>query len=97
MIQQAKLRTMILKETSASMLWHELSSVEKAAYVAANPSSKFASAAIHIKHPGRYHEHTGVPEGEKIPISIINKDIKDGSPEVKKEARFAKNARAWKH
>jgi hypothetical protein len=47
-------------------------------------------------HKGAYHKATGIPEGEKIPISRINADIKKGG-RIGQMAKSAKGFRAMKH
>ena len=42
-----------------------------------------------IKHPGALHEKLGIAEGEKIPVSTLNKAAKAGGS-LGSEARLAK-------
>jgi hypothetical protein len=42
---------------------------------------------------GAYHAATGIPEGKKIPMSRINKDIKKGGA-IGKMAKSAKGLKA---
>lgn len=55
--------------------------------------------AIHIKasHKGLLHKNLGVPEGEPIPHSKIEKAEHSSSPAVRKRAVFAENASHWHH
>jgi len=53
---------------------------------------------IHIKpeNKGKLHKKLSVPEGKKIPASMLQ--IKKGdSPSTVKQKTFAKNARKWNH
>lgn len=54
--------------------------------------------AIQIKksHQGRLHENLGVPEGRKIPLADLMKAKRSRSPEIRRQANFALNARKWK-
>lgn len=54
--------------------------------------------AIKIKksHEGRLHKALGVKSGQKIPESKIEKALHSKNPRIRKEARFAENARHWK-
>jgi hypothetical protein len=52
---------------------------------------------IKASHKGRYHEHLGLPEGAKIPLSDIHRDIHSKDAHVRKMAQFALNARHFKH
>ena len=58
---------------------------------------KKGKPAIKPSHEGDYHAHTGVPEGQTIPQSTINKDLKSRDPHVRQMANFANNARKWHH
>lgn len=53
--------------------------------------------AIKIKpsHKGLLHRKLGVPEGQKIPASKLNKALKSKSPALREEANFARNAKEW--
>jgi hypothetical protein len=55
--------------------------------------------SIHIKpsHKGKLHRALGVPAGKKIPLAKIKKAEHSKSAAVRKEARFADNARHFKH
>lgn len=52
---------------------------------------------IKPSHKGMLHKALGVPSGNKIPLSKIENAIKNGSPTLKKQAVFAKNARSFAH
>jgi hypothetical protein len=45
-----------------------------------------------IKHPGALHAQLGVPQGQKIPVSKLNKAAKKGG-KLGQRARFAKTLR----
>lgn len=45
---------------------------------------------------GLLHKKLGVPQGDKIPMSKINKALHSKSPSLRKEANFAKNFRGKK-
>ena len=55
--------------------------------------------AIKIKesHKGLLHKKLGVPQGERIPAKKLEKAAHSPSSALRKEANFAKNAKAWKH
>jgi hypothetical protein len=55
--------------------------------------------AIEIKksHEGLLHEKLGVPAGQKIPESTLERAKHSSSPAERKEANFAENAKHWKH
>jgi hypothetical protein len=55
--------------------------------------------AIKIKpsNKGKLHKALGVPAGQTIPVSKIEKAAHSKSPALRKEARFALNARKFKH
>lgn len=42
-----------------------------------------------IKHPGALHRELGVPQGQKIPDSKIEKAENSSNPTLAKRARFA--------
>lgn len=50
---------------------------------------------IKPSHVGDYHAHTGIPEGQKIPQSVIDRDLKSKDTHVREMANFANNARHW--
>lgn len=54
---------------------------------------------IEIKpsHEGRFHDWTGTPQGQKIPMEKIEKGLHSKDPAIRKEANFARNAREWDH
>jgi len=54
--------------------------------------------AIHIKKSkrGSLHKALGIPEGKKIPASML-KDKPGDSAAMRKKKNFARNARKWKH
>lgn len=53
--------------------------------------------AIQIKpsHKGLLHKKLGVPQGKKIPAARLEKAEHSKSPALRKEARFAKNAKKF--
>ena len=55
--------------------------------------------AIEIKkqNKGKLHAKLGVPEGKKIPVTKIEEAKHSKSPDERKEANFALNARKWNH
>ena len=55
--------------------------------------------AIKIKksHEGKLHKALGVPAGQTIPLGKIEKAAHSKSPQLRKEAQFALNARSFKH
>ena len=57
------------------------------------------SAAIEIKpsHEGRLHEDLGVAKDEPIPASKLEEASHSDSPEVRRRAQFAINAKKWHH
>ena len=61
---------------------------------------KIASDGIHIKHPGLLHKKLGIPEGQEIPVSLLEstkaRAIKEGNKKLEEEANFALTARKWK-
>lgn len=52
---------------------------------------------IKKSHKGLLHKALGVPADKKIPMAKIENAIKHGSPTLKKQAVFAKNARSFSH
>lgn len=52
------------------------------------PAKKWIAGAI--KHPGALHRELGVPEGQKIPASKLNKAAHSSNPTLKKRAVLAK-------
>ena len=48
-------------------------------------------------HEGKFHEWTGTPQDKEIPVSKIKQGERSPDPAVRKEARFADNARHWNH
>lgn len=48
-----------------------------------------------IKHPGGLHEALGVPKGEKIPASKLNKAMHSKDAHIKKMANFAKELKGF--
>jgi hypothetical protein len=54
---------------------------------------------IHIKpsHRGMLHKEMGVPAGEKIPTSRLEKAKEGASPAERKRITFAENAKHWNH
>lgn len=54
---------------------------------------------IHIKKSkqGALRAHTGTPKGKNIPVSTLRYLAKHGTPERRKQAQFALNARRWKN
>lgn len=55
--------------------------------------------AIMIKpsHKGLLHKKLGIPQGQKIPASAIEKASHSKIPALRREADFARNARHFKH
>ena len=55
---------------------------------------------IDIKHPGLLHKKLGIPEGQKIPTSLLQKTkakaVADGNKKLMEEANFALVAKKWK-
>ena len=60
---------------------------------------KEASDGINIKpsHKGELHSELGVPAGQKIPLSALQKADRSSDPAERKRAQFALNARNWNH
>ena len=52
---------------------------------------------IKKSHEGRFHDWAKVPQGQEIPMSKIKQGERSENPAVRKEARFADNARHWNH
>jgi hypothetical protein len=54
---------------------------------------------IHIQksHEGLLHRKLGVPAGEPIPESKLERAKHSESPALRKEANFAENAKHWRH
>lgn len=50
-----------------------------------------------IKHPGRLHEHLGVPQGEKIPQAKLQAAMHSQSPTVRREAALAHTLSGFHH
>ncbi len=50
-----------------------------------------------IKHPGALHRSLGVPEGEKIPASKIEKAAHSDNPTLARRARFAQTLKGLGH
>ena len=50
----------------------------------------------HSLQKGALHRELGVPQGQKIPVSKLNKAAKAGGQEGKR-ARLAKTFRSFKH
>ena len=55
-----------------------------------------AKSLIKPSHKGLLHSKLGVPQGQKIPMSKIDKALYSSSPALRKEANFAKNFRGKK-
>jgi hypothetical protein len=55
------------------------------------------SIDIKPSHKGRFHEWAKVPQGQEIPMSKIKQGENSPDAAVRKEARFADNARHWNH
>lgn len=54
---------------------------------------------IHIKksHEGLLHKELGIPEGQHIPLELLEKKLKTASPAERKRIEFAINARHFHH
>ncbi len=50
---------------------------------------------IKPSHRGLLHEKLGIPQGQPIPVAEIKKAEHSSSPALRREARFADNARKW--
>lgn len=48
-------------------------------------------------HKGELHEKLHIPEGKKIPESLLRKAAHSSNPHTRAQAVFAINARHWKH
>lgn len=55
------------------------------------------SIDINPAHKGELHRDLGVPEGQKLTDAEIEQGLKSKDPAVRLRARFAKNARKFKH
>jgi hypothetical protein len=55
------------------------------------------SVEIKKSHEGRFHEWAKVPNGQEIPMSKIKQGERSPNSTVRKEARFADNARHFNH
>jgi hypothetical protein len=55
------------------------------------------SIEIKKSHEGRFQEWAKFPNGQEIPMSKIKQGENSPNPAVRKEARFADNARHWNH
>ena len=61
---------------------------------------KLAAAPEPIKesHKGALHAYLGVPEGKKIPESLLHEKMKtETDPKRRKQINYALVARHWKH
>jgi hypothetical protein len=58
----------------------------------------YRKGGIHIKESrkGTLHKALGIPEGDKIPASML-KERPGDSPALRKKKNFARAARKWKH
>lgn len=56
-------------------------------------------STIHIQksHEGLLHRKLGIPQGDKIPVKTLEKAKHSSSPELRREAAFAMNARHFDH
>jgi hypothetical protein len=54
---------------------------------------------IHIKksHRGLLHKELGVPQDHQIPAALLEQALHSANPALRKRARFAVNARRFKH
>ncbi len=54
---------------------------------------------IHInpKNKGKLHEDLGIPSKKKIPLYRLDEAMHSESPDVRKRANFARNARNFNH
>jgi hypothetical protein len=61
------------------------------------PNTEQADVSIAPSHKGRLHKYLGVPEGQKIPVSLIKEKLKTSkNAHVRKMLNYALNARKWK-
>lgn len=51
--------------------------------------------SIKPSHKGRLHTALGVPQGDKIPASKLEKAAHSKDPHMRQMATYAKNARKW--
>lgn len=56
-------------------------------------SNNYTPPVIKKSHRGLLHQHLGIPQGSKIPLSKLMAAKKSSSPQIKKEANFAVNFR----
>lgn len=52
---------------------------------------------INPANKGKLHRKLGVPEGEPIPAKKLRQATNSKSPELRREANFAENAKGFKH
>lgn len=50
-----------------------------------------------IRHPGALHRQLGVPEGEKIPASKLEKAARSDDPTLRRRAALAKTLKGFHH
>ena len=48
-----------------------------------------------IKHPGALHKTLGVPQGKKIPASLLNKAANSKDPTTRRRANLAKTLKGF--
>lgn len=53
---------------------------------------------LNPKHKGLLHKALNIPQGEKIPLELLQQKLQEtDDPTLKKQLRFAINTRKWKH
>ncbi len=57
--------------------------------------SKYKTPMIKPENKGKLHEALGISEDKKIPVKRLESAKNSDSPERRKEANFALNARKW--
>jgi hypothetical protein len=84
---------MLQMEKAAADGFAALNTLERKAYVLANPATAFLD---HIK-PGALHKEMHIPEGEHITDAELDKEEKHAGPVEQKRIQFARNARKRHH
>lgn len=60
-------------------------------------SSKSKPIKLDPAKKGSLHTALGIPQGQPIPMSRINAELRKASGNLKQKLVFAKNARGFKH
>ncbi len=59
--------------------------------------SRKAFVPVKPSHKGRLHKALGIPEGEKIPVRLIQRAMHSTNPHMRAMAQEAHTMRGWNH